>query len=167
MRRTRKKCPALRCRGRNVHERSGGAMMTMPAGPAAPPVHPPPDPPTDRPLIVGLALALVLGLAAGTQYVAWRFHYHPNLGTPLAVVPAHTARWLRATGVLAAGTALVCLLVPWLRPLSVPLVVVAACAALASVGPIYAPYRIFVWYSHYGTVPEAAGVFRVAWALVV
>src|SRR2546422_2505945 len=169
MRRTRKKCPALRCRGRNVHERSGGAMMTMPAGPAAPPVHPPPDPPTDRPLIVGLALALVLGLAAGTQYVAWRFHYHPNLGTPLVVVPAQTARWLRATGVLAAGTALVGLLLPWLRPLSVPLACVAVCTALASAGPIYAPYRIFGWYAANANaaVPGAAPVFRIAWILVV
>src|SRR2546428_13898559 len=105
MRRTRKKCPALRCRGRNVHERSGGAMMTMPAGPAAPPVHPPPDPHTDRPLIVCLALALVLGLAAGTQYVAWRLHYHPGLGAPLAVLSADTGRMLRRPGVPAAGRA--------------------------------------------------------------
>src|SRR5947208_3538509 len=167
MRRTRKKCPALRCRGRNVHERSGGAVMTMTAGPAEPPVHPPPDLPTDRPLIVGLALALVLGLAAGTQYVAWRFHDHPNLGTPLVVVPAHTARWLRATGVLAAGTALVGVFLPWLRPLSVSLVCVAVCTALSSAGPIYAPYRIFVWHAANASVPGVAPVFRVAWILVV
>ncbi len=145
----------------------GAEAPTMPGRPAEPPVHPPPDPHTDRPLIVCLALALVLGLAAGTQYVAWRFHYHPNLGTPLVVVPAHTTRWLRATGVLAAGTALVGVLLPWLRPLSFPLALLAACAALLSVGPIYAPYRIFVWYAQYGTVPEAAVVFRVGWALVV
>src|SRR5438445_11302630 len=119
-------------------------MTTMPAGPAEPPVHALPDPHSDRPLIVCLALALVLGLAAGTQYVAWRFQYDPNLGTPLVVVPAHTARWLRATGVLAAGTALVGVLLPWLRPPSVPLVCVAVCPALARAGPIHTSYRIFV-----------------------
>ncbi len=141
-------------------------MTTMLAGRADRPAHAAPDPHADRPLVVCLIVALVLGLAAGTRYVAWRFGFHPNLGTPLAVVPVHTARWLRATGVLAAGTALVGVLLPRVRPLSVPLVFVAVCTALAAVGPLYAPYRIFVWYAHYGTLPEARGVFRVAWALV-
>src|SRR3989454_7932020 len=145
----------------------GAEAPTMPGGPAEPPVHPPPDPHTDRPLIVCLALALVLGLAAGTQYVAWRFHYPLSLGAPLVVVPAHAARWLRATGVLAAGTALVGVLVPWLRPLSVTLAIVAAGAALASVGPIYAPYRIFGWYAANSNGAAAAPVFRGAWVVVV
>src|SRR2546426_4691521 len=146
--------------------RPDGAMTRMPAGPAQPP-HPPPDPHTDRPLTVCLALAVVFGLAAGTQYVAWHLHYDPSLGAPLVVVPAHTARWLRATGVLAAGTALVGVLLPWLRPLSVPLAIVAACAALGGAGPIYTPYRIFVWYAANAGLPGAAPVFRVAWILVV
>src|SRR2546428_13870592 len=124
-------------------------------------VRSPPDPHADRPLIGCLALALVLGLAAGTQYVAWRFHAHPSLGAPLVVVPAHAARWLRATGVLAAGTALVGVLLPWLRPLSVTLAIVAAGAALASVGPIYAPYRIFGWNAANGAA--AAPVLWGAW----
>src|SRR2546422_2668302 len=142
-------------------------MMRIPVGPGLLPVHAPPDPHTDRPLIVCLALAVAFGLAAGTQYVAWRFHYHANLGTPLVVVPAHTARWLRATGVLAAGTALVGVLVPWLRPLSVPLAIVAAFGALGGAGPIYAPYRIFVWYAANAGVPGTGPVFRVAWILVI
>src|SRR5438445_5161271 len=130
-------------------------------------VRSPPDPHTDRPLIVCLALALVLGLAAGTQYVAWRFQYHPSRGAPLVVVPAGAARWLRATGVLAGGTALVGVLLPWLRPLSVTLALVAAGAALASVGPIYAPYRIFGWYAANTNGAAAAPVFRGAWVVVV
>src|SRR2546428_5443721 len=88
----------------------------MPAEGETRSVRSPPDPHTDRPLIVCLALALVLGLAAGTQYVAWRFHYHPSLGAPLVVVPAHAARWLRATGVPAAGPPPVRLLLPRPRP---------------------------------------------------
>src|SRR5436309_14799596 len=115
----------------SVEDGTREAMTTTLARPAEPPVHLAPDPHTDRPLIVCLVLALVLGLAAGTQYVAWRFHFHTNLGAPLAVVPSDTARWLRATGVLAAGTALVGVLLTWLRPLSVPFLLVAAWAALA------------------------------------
>ena len=141
-------------------------MTRIPAEPAEPPVHPP-DPHTDRPLIVWLGLALAFGLAAGTQYVAWRFHYDSNLGAPLVVVPAHFARWLVATGVVAAGTALVGVVLPLLRQLSVPLLFMAAGAVLASAGPIYAPHRLFVWYAQYGTVPAAATVFRTAWIVVV
>jgi type IV secretion system protein VirD4 len=117
--------------------------------------------------MVCLVFALVLGLALGTQYVAWRFGYHPRLGAPLIVVPADTARWLRATAVLAAGSAFAGLLSPWFRPLSVPLVVVAACLGVASMGPIYAPYRIFMWHAANAAAPEAAPVFRVAWVVVV
>jgi type IV secretion system protein VirD4 len=109
----------------------------------------------------------VLGLAAGTQYVAWRFHYYSELGAPLIVVPADAARWLRGVSVLAAGTALLGVLLPGLRRLSVPLLVVAACTALASAGPLYAPHRIFFWYAHYGTVPGAVTVFRTTWIVVV
>ncbi len=142
-------------------------MTALLAGRADRSAHAAPDPHADRPLVVGLILALVLGLVAGTEYVAWRFGFHPNLGAPLAVVPADTARWLRATGVLAAGTALTGVLVRWLRPVSVPLALLALVTGLASLGPIYAPYRLFVWYAQYGRVAEAAAVFRVAWVLVL
>jgi len=139
-------------------------MVTLPG---ERPVRPPPDPHADRPLILCLVLALVLALAAGTQYVAWRFAFRPSFGAPLVVLPVQTARWLRATGVLAAGTALAALLVPSLRSVSVPLLVVAACAALGSMGPIYPPYRIFVWYAANAGVAGAAAVFRVAWVVVI
>ncbi len=68
---------------------------------------------------------------------------------------------------LAAGTALVGVLLPWLRPLSVTLAIVAACAALASVGPIYAPYRIFGWYAANTNGAAAPPVFRGAWGVEV
>ena len=129
--------------------------------------HAAPDPHGDRPLVAGLVVALVLGLAIGTQFVAWRFAFHLRLGPPVVVVQAAMTGWLRAAGVLAAGTALVGLLVRGVRPLSTPLVFIALLAALASVGPVYAPYRIFIWYAQYGSVAEARAVFRVAWLLVV
>ena len=135
--------------------------------PAERPEGPPADPPADRPLIIGLALALVFALGAGTQYAAWRFGFHPNLGAPLVVLTPSTMRWLRATGVLAAGTGLAALLVPWLRSLCLPLLVVTAGAAVCSFGPLYAPHRIFVWYAANAAVARTVPIFRVAWLVVV
>src|SRR5260370_4053619 len=150
------------------HDRTeqGGVAMVL-EGRAERPVRPQPDLHTDRRLIFFLALGLVLGLAAGTQYVAWRFSFHPNLGAPLVVVGAQSARLLRATGVLATGAAFSALLVAPLRLLSGPLVLIALCAGLLGMGPVYAPYNIFVWYAANAAAPGAAPVFRVAWALVV
>jgi type IV secretion system protein VirD4 len=135
--------------------------------PAERPEGPPPDPHADRPLIIGLALALVFALGAGTQYVAWRFGFHPNLGAPLVVLPPSTMRWLRATGALAAGTGLAALLVPRLRSLCLPLLVVAAGAAVCSLGPIYAPHRLFVLYAANAGIARTAPTFRGAWLVVV
>ncbi|PYO40429.1 MAG: conjugal transfer protein TraG [Gemmatimonadetes bacterium] len=130
-------------------------------------VRPPQDPQGDRPLLVCLVLALVFALAAGTQYVAWRFAFHPNLGAPLLVFSAHSTRWLRVIGLLATGAGLGATLVPRVRSLSIPFLVVAASAALGAVGPVYPPYGIFVWYAANAGVATAAPVFRVAWAVVV
>jgi len=135
--------------------------------PAERPAGPPPDPHADRPLIIGLALALVFALGVGTQYVAWRFAFHPNLGASLVVLSPGTIRWLRATGLLAGGAGLAALLVPWFRSLCLPLLVVAAGAAVCSFGPLYAPHRIFVWYAANARVASTAQIFRVAWVVVV
>ncbi len=131
------------------------------------PIRPPPYPSSDRPLVLFLTLGLGIAVAAGTQYVAWRFAFHPNLGAPLVVFSPHSARLLRAAGVLATGATLSALLFPRLRPLSGPLVLIALCAGLGSVGPVYPPHRIFVWAAANAGVPAAAPVFRGAWALVV
>ncbi len=143
-----------------------GDVTTIPEGRGERPVRPPPDLHTDRPLIFFLAVGLVLGLAAGTQYVAWRFAFKANLGEPLFVLHAQAARLLRVAGVLAAGSALASALLPRLRRLSVRFAFLAGCAALGSVGPVYAPYRIFVWYAANAAAPGAPPVFLVAWILV-
>jgi type IV secretion system protein VirD4 len=118
-------------------------------------------------LVVLLAAGLVLAAAAGTQYVAWRFAFHPGLGTPLVVLSAHAVRRWRAVGVLALGSALSALLVAPVRRLAGPLLLIAVGAAIASLGPIYPPYRIFAWYARAARVPAAVSVFRGAWVLIV
>src|SRR5437879_6508464 len=139
----------------------------MPEGREEQPMRPPPDPHTDRSLVVFLTFGLVLGLVTGTDYVAWRFAFHPSLGAPLVVFKAHTARLLRGACVLAVGTALSSTLFPRVRGLLAPLVLAAVCTGLGSLGPVYAPYRIFEWHAAYAAVPSVAQVFRVAWAVVV
>src|SRR6266566_9430948 len=109
-------------------------------------MHPPPLPHADRPLVVILGVGLVFAAAAGTQYAAWRFGFRPTLGAPLLVFNAHTTRLLRAVTALATGGALSALCMPRLRALSGPLVLIALGAGLASVGPVYPPSRVFVWY---------------------
>ena len=153
-------CDGLRGNGQE-------GLRTPPEGRAERPVRAPPDPHTDRALIFFLALGLALGLSAGTQYVAWRFAFHPNLGAPLVVLQASVVRLLRAAGVVATGSAFASMLLPPLRRLSVPFAVLGGCAALSSLGPVYAPHRIFAWYAANAAVPGAASVFRVAWVLVV
>jgi type IV secretion system protein VirD4 len=117
--------------------------------------------------MVLLSAGLVLAAAVGTQYIAWRFAFHPALGAPLVVLSAHAVRWWRAAGVLALGFALAALVVAPLRRLSGPLLLIVLCAAIGSLGPIYPPYRIFLWYARAARVPAAASVFRGAWVLVV
>jgi type IV secretion system protein VirD4 len=135
-------------------------------GPDHRPVRLPPDPHADRPLVFCLGLGLVLAASAGTQYVAWRFGFHPNLGAPLLVLSARAVRVCRAAGVLAAGGTLTALLQPRLRRWGGPLVLLTTLAGLGSLGPVYAPYRVFAWYAANAGVPGPAPVFRGAWAVV-
>lgn len=146
-----------------------GGMTTRVTSTAERPVRPPPDPNVDPALVCSLGLGLLLATAAGTQYVAWRFAFHPSLGAPLIVFGAASVRVLRGACVLAAAGAVACGLEPRLRPLRplvLPLFLVATVAGLASAGPLYAPYRIFLWHAANAHLSAAAPVFRGAWALV-
>jgi type IV secretion system protein VirD4 len=128
-------------------------------GTPAPAIRPPPNPNADRPLVIMLFVGLVLAVTAGTQYVAWRFGFHRNLGAPLVILPAHAAQLCRVAAVFATGSALTALGFPRLRVLSAPLALIAVYAAFASGGRIYAPHRFFVWYSWSTAVPAAAPIF--------
>ncbi len=130
------------------------AIIRVPRGTPEPAVHPPPDPYADRPLVVLLALGLLLALTAGTQYVAWRFGFHRNLGAPLFIFAAHTVRLLRVAAVLATVSAMLALCFRRFRHFAGPLLLLAVYAALGSGGRIYAPHRFFIWYSWYAASPR-------------
>src|SRR4051812_46375571 len=81
----------------------------------------PPQSASARPLVFLLVVASVVALNAGTQYVAWRLHSHPNLGTPWLTPGELTLRALRAVSVCCIGlSASVALFAP-LRRASLPL----------------------------------------------
>src|SRR5260370_12328909 len=115
--------------------------MRIPRRTPGPAVRPPPDPYADRPLVVLLALGLLLALAAGTQFVAWRFGFHRDLGAPLVIFAPHTVRLLRVAALLATGGVMLALRFPRLRLFAGPRSLIAVCAAIGRAGPVYAPHR--------------------------
>jgi type IV secretion system protein VirD4 len=128
-------------------------------------VRAPPYPHGDRPLVFLLALGLMLAAGTGTQYVAWRLGFHPSLGPPIVVLDGSSLRLLRAACVFLAGSAGAAAFVPRLGRAILPLLLLALCAGVGSLGPIHAPHRIFVWHAAFADVPAAAPIFRVAWTL--
>src|SRR5262245_25821150 len=52
--------------------------------------------------------SLFVSLWAATQYVAYRFHYHPHLGAPWLHAPPHWLAVLDLIGVLLVVVSLVC-----------------------------------------------------------
>ena len=130
-------------------------------------VHPPPSPRNDRPLVLMLFAALALGLSVGTQYVAWRFAFHPNLGTPIVVPNARTLRLLRAVALALVGCSALLAIKPLLRRMAAPLAAGALCMSAASLGPLYAPYQIVVWQTANSGEPRVIGIFRVGWSLAL
>jgi type IV secretion system protein VirD4 len=138
----------------------------MPGDTRGRPVRSPPHLHADRPLVALLAIGLLVAAWAGTQYVAWRLAFPPSLGAPLVVPDARERELLRALAVLAMGSALAVLCVAQLRGLCVPLLLLGLSSALASLGPLYAPHAIVVWYAANAQVTAAASIFRIGWILV-
>ena len=130
-------------------------------------VSPPPHPRNDRPLIVMLFVAVALGMAVGTQYVAWRFAFHPNLGAPLLVPEPRTLRLLRLLTFALIGCSAFLAVKPLLRQMAAPVVAAALCIGAASIGPLYAPYQIVLWQAANLGNPRLIGIFRVGWSIVL
>lgn len=130
-------------------------------------VHAPPSPRNDRPLVLMLFAAVALGLNVGTQFVAWRFAFHPNLGTPLVLPGDRTLRLLRAAAFALIGCSVFLAVKPPLRRMAAPLVAASLCIGAASLGPLYAPYQIVLWQAANSGDPRMIGIFRVGWSLVL
>src|SRR5438477_4592665 len=90
----------------------------------------------DRPLVLLLAFGFVLGLSVGTQYVAWRFAFHGNLGIPLVAPNDRLLRLLRALSILVCGLALSSVTLPQSRRAFPVLVFVSVLLAASSLGPL-------------------------------
>ena len=124
-------------------------------------------------LLIVLMGCFVLGLAAATQYVAWAFGFHPNLGPPWLTGPPGAGEALMGTAAVLAGigglTAVLGGAVPRLRSAIrfVPFVVLVA-ALLAGAGfcegadgivRVYAPVRFLGWGLAYGGFEETSAYF--------
>ena len=119
----------------------------------------------DRPLILLIALGIALGFGVGTQYVAWRFAFHPNLGQPFAVPEAQTLRVFRALAVASVGSAFAIAILAKARAWTIPLLLCGSYLAALGAGPIYAPHRILIWAIVNSHNSLAASIFRVAWLI--
>lgn len=111
-----------------------------------------------RPLIVVLLAAGVFGMWAGTQYVAHRLAYHPNLGPVLFAVPRELQGYFLASAAGCASAALVALARHGTRQLTLLLGLVAAALYAIPLGPLYSPFRILRWSILYHEIPELAPV---------
>lgn len=111
-----------------------------------------------RPLIVALLAAGMVGLWAGTQYVAHRLAYHPNLGPILYAVPRELQGYYLAAAAGCCAAALVALVRPGARHLVLLLGLVAALLYVLPLGPLYGPFQLLRWSTVYRGIPELAPV---------
>ncbi|MCP5055140.1 MAG: IncP-type conjugal transfer protein TraG [bacterium] len=110
--------------------------------------------------VVGVMVLIIWGV---TEWVAWRFHFHPNLGAP-AISPNATVRTVGL--LLAFGFGSLSVASVWIDPLRRvigTLVTFGAVAFTAAWIPVYAPWDVFRWGIRFGDTPGAEPIFSVAW----
>lgn len=106
--------------------------------------------------------SLLLSMWAATQYVAYRFHYHPQLGAPWLVAP-HT--WIPVLDFFGAALVLlsvVCVRAPRARALVKITLPLAGMLFLLASAPIYNPLLFFLWYWRYSEVPHTESLWWTA-----
>lgn len=108
----------------------------------------------------------MLGFSAGTTYVAWRLHYHSNLGAPAFTIAPNWLLLARVGAIAVAGASMVTLLFPHTRRAGGVLAVVGGFGVIAAQGAIYPPYMIAVWQARYGGIMALATQLRGGWVLV-
>lgn len=139
---------------------------------------PPPRPrrPTSHyGLLIALMGCVALGLAAATQYVAWAFGFHPNLGPPWFTATSGSGEMLRAVaavvgvvGVIAMGGGLVVRrlrsavrFVPGVLFVATVLAGVGVCESANGTVVVYGPLRFVGWGLAYGGFEEASAYYDV------
>jgi len=105
---------------------------------------------------------MALVIWGATEWVAWRFRFHPNLGAPVFEASS-TGRVL----ILSVAGVLALLLVASVRvePLRRVVGTLAAFLVMAIAAaflPVYAPWAVWVWDWNFGDAPRAKPIFEVA-----
>jgi type IV secretion system protein VirD4 len=111
---------------------------------------------------------MMLVLWGATEWVAWRFAFHPNLGTPVFEAgPAARVGVLGVAGVLAALLVAAIRVEP-LRRIAGTLAAFLVMAIAAAFLPVYAPWDVWVWDWRFGEAPRAKPIFEIAhYAIIV
>ena len=132
------------------------------------PVYEPPTPPQTRrlgspyALLLALLACLALGLWAATQYVAWGFGFHSNLGPAWLFFSPESAVYIQAGAVLAAGFAASLVLFPGVRRFTLPLILLAVLlVGLSQCFALYAPHRFLGWAASHGGLEETSPYARL------
>jgi len=113
--------------------------------------------------IVAIFAMVGLLIWAVTEWTAWKFGFHPNLGMPLFIANGLARYLLTALAVALLGAAIVS---PWFsgpRRFVATLVLSSAAAIVAANYPIYPPWEVFVWGYRFGASPGAEPIFTTAW----
>jgi type IV secretion system protein VirD4 len=135
----------------------------------------------DRPFTLALVLGVIYAAGVGTQVVAHRLAYHANLGPPLyAAAPEVAARCRLAAALLSVIAMLAAVLGrrgSFAGRVAVAALLTAGAVWAASLGPLYAPYRVVLWAHAYERVPDlalivlqglavSAGALVIVWGLM-
>jgi type IV secretion system protein VirD4 len=115
--------------------------------------------------VLGVMALVIWGT---TEWVAWQFRFHPNLGAPLFQTgPAGRLLMLSVAGVF--GLLLVSAVrVEPLRRVAGTLAAFLIMAVAAAFLPVYEPWAVWVWDWHFGDAESAKPIFNTAhYAIVV
>ena len=105
---------------------------------------------------------MALVIWGATEWVAWRFRFHPNLGAPVFdASPTGRVLILSAAGVLAMLLVASVRVEP-LRRVVGTLAAFLVMAIAAAFLPVYAPWAVWVWDWNFCDAPRAKLIFEVA-----
>jgi hypothetical protein len=113
--------------------------------------------------ILAVVGAIVLLLWAVTEWVAWKFGFHANLGPPLLEPSVAVRLGGLALAFVCFGLAVLSIRVERLRRGLGALLCFGVIAMAAAALPVYAPWSVFAWALRFGDAPGAEAIFGTAW----